>query len=165
LIIGSNAVQAAITWVDAHVRPKFTAGLPFVDLGTCFSLFLTSRRTGKPLNGLPRGIHPKMTTRKMPPVVPAATRPAHGLIRCFLAPFQVFLGDIIILSRVILKRRTLGAPGTRQRSWGKGREGSAFVLFTADLAQSPFAHLSDVHCSLSTVPARQQLKVRLELYP
>src|ERR1700757_5288406 len=33
LIIGSNAVQAAITWVDALRRPKFTAALLFVDFG------------------------------------------------------------------------------------------------------------------------------------
>jgi len=42
-------VQAAIPWVDALARPKFTAAVPFVDLGACFS-FLTGRSTGKPLN-------------------------------------------------------------------------------------------------------------------
>jgi len=38
LIIGSNAVQAAITEVDAPMRREFTADLLIVDFGVCFPL-------------------------------------------------------------------------------------------------------------------------------
>jgi hypothetical protein len=52
LIIGSNAVQAAITEVDAPVQPGFTAGLPFLNFDAYFSVIWTSGSTGKPLTGL-----------------------------------------------------------------------------------------------------------------
>jgi hypothetical protein len=64
LIIGSNAVQAAITLVDAPVRPEITAALLFVDLSASFSLFLTSRPTGKPLNEPPRPFPERKTTQE-----------------------------------------------------------------------------------------------------
>src|SRR5579862_8835731 len=53
LIIGSNAVQAAITQVDAPVRHRFTAARPFLNFDPYFSVLLTSSLTGKPLNQLP----------------------------------------------------------------------------------------------------------------
>src|SRR5205814_10482613 len=45
LIIGSNAVQAAITEVDDPGRPEFTAAVRFVDYDARFSSF---RRAGAP---------------------------------------------------------------------------------------------------------------------